>query len=157
MASSKSILRSFIVLISILVVGFLGLWFLGSPKITIKNQNISSKNLVNKEKTDLFSDFGGGTPQETLKLLISALEKNDLTLAAKYFTPENRETASEDLARLNNTSLIGDLIKDLKGIKLGKLINETHYYFEISDQTDQTSTELELVKNQKGFWKLISL
>ncbi|MDO8574934.1 MAG: hypothetical protein Q7R61_01525 [bacterium] len=157
MASSKGILRSVIVLISILSVGFLGLWFLSGQEINIKNKNNLPAKTATKNIADGFSDFGGKTPQETLKLLISALEKNDLTLSAKYFIPENREVVSEDLERLNNTNMLGYLIKDLKNIKLGKLSNETHYYFEIIDETGQAAAALELIKNQKGLWKIISL
>lgn len=157
MASSKSILRSVVVLALILFTGFLGLWFLGGQEINIKNQNnLPAKTTVNKNIADRFSDFGGHTPQETLKLLILALEKNDLTLAAKYFIPENRETVSEDLEKLNNTNMLGDLIKDLKNIKSGKLTNKT-YHFEIVDENGQTAAALELIKNQKGLWKIISL
>lgn len=158
MASSKSFVRSALVLIFILSFGFLGLWFLGGDTIDIKNQGASQINTaVNEEVTDTFSDIGGKTPQETLHMLITALEQNDLNLAIKYFIPQNREMVSEDLSRLDNTKLLGDLVKDLKNIKLGRLKNETHYYFEILDEDGQISAELELIKNQKGFWKIISL
>ena len=158
MASFKGILRSVIVLASILLIGFLGLWFLSGSEINVKNQNnLPAKTPTNKDVADKFSDFGGGTPQGTLKLFIRALEKNDLTLAAKYFIPENREVVSEDLEKLNNTDMLGDLIKDLKNIKLGKPLDETRYYFEIIDETGQTAAALELIKNQKGLWKMVSL
>lgn len=158
MASSKGVLRSVIVLALILSSGFLGLWFLSGSKINIKNQNnLPAKTAANKNIADKYSDFGGKTPQETLKLFISALEKNDLTLAAEYFIPENRGIVSEDLAKLGNTNMIGDLVKDLKNIKSGKLANETHYSFEIIDETGQAAAALELIKNQKGLWKIISL
>lgn len=158
MASSKGILRSVIVLSLILLVGFLGLWFLSGSEINIKNQNnLPAKTTVNKDIADKFSDFGGETPQETLRLLVRALEKDDLTLAAKYFIPENRRVVSEDLERLNNTNMLGDLLKDLKSIKLGKLLDETRYYFEIIDETGQAAAALELIKNHKGLWKIISL
>src|SRR3989344_2244927 len=39
MASFKGILRSVIVLASILLIGFLGLWFLSGSEINVKNQN----------------------------------------------------------------------------------------------------------------------
>lgn len=143
---------------SILSIGFLGLWFLSGPKININNQNISAvKTPISGEIIDQFSDFGGKTPQETLKMLISALEKNDLTLAAKYFIPDNRKTVSEDLAKLSNDNFLGDLISDLKSVKPGGLTNETSYYFEVVDKNDQTTTNLELLKNQKGLWKMVSL
>ena len=158
MASSKGILRSGVVLTLILLTGFLGLWVLRGQEINIKNQNnVSVKIFEDKNIADKFSDFGGQTPQETLELLILALEKNDLALATKYFISENRRLVSEDLARLSNTNLLGDLIKDLKNIKLGKLLDETRYYFEIVDETGQAAAALELVKNQKGLWKIISL
>lgn len=158
MASSKSFIRSAVVLILILSSGFLGLWFLGGEKIDIKNQGASQINMEAVDKVgDQFGELGGGTPQETLKMLINALIKNDLDLAVKYFIPENRKTVSEDLSRLENINLLGDLIKDLKNITLGKFKNENLYRFEISDEDGQTSAELELIKNQKGFWKIISL
>lgn len=158
MASPKGILRSAIVLALILLTGFLGMWFLSGSEINIKNQNnLPAKTPTNKDIVDRFSDFGGETPQKTLKLFIRALEKNDLTLAAKYFIPENRGIVSEDLEKLNNTNMLGDLIKDLKNIKSGKLSNETHYYFEIIDETGQAAAALELIKNRKGLWKIISL
>lgn len=158
MASSKDIIRSVIVLILILSFGFLGLWFLGGEKINIKNQGTSQiKTAIDEEINDKYEKLGGKTPQETLKMLITALEKNDLTLATQYFIPENRETASEDLSRLDNTNLLSDLIKDLKNIKSGKLTNENYYYFEVLDEINHDSSELEFVKNKKGFWKIISL
>ncbi len=158
MASSKGILRSFIVLVLILSTGFLGLWFLSGLKINVKNQNnLPAKTAANNDIIDGFSNFGGHTPQETLKLFIGALEKNDLTLAAKYFTPENRETASEDLEKLSSINMLGDLVKDLKNAKSGKLTNETHYYFEIIDEAGQAAAALELIKSQNGLWKIISL
>lgn len=158
MVSFKNILRSIVVLALVLAVGFLGLWLLGGSKINIKNQNVSAVNEIeNKKMPDQFSDFGGKTPQETLRMLISALEKKDLALAARYFIPENRETVSEDLSKLNDTNLLGDLIKDLKNIKSGRQKNGIHYYFEINDEIGQAAAALELIKNSNGLWKVISI
>lgn len=158
MASPKGILRSITVLVLILAAGLLGLWFLSGAEIKIKNQDaIIGKIQPKQEQNDQFYDLGGKTPQDTLKLLVLSLEKNDLTLAAKYFISENRETVSEDLTRLDNTNLLGDLLKDLKNIKSGKSKENIHYYFEILDENGQTATELELIKNNNDIWKFISL
>lgn len=149
MAAFKNILRSFIVTGLILGAGFFGLWLLSGNEIKITRPN-----------DDQFYDVGGTTPQETLNLFISTLEKNDLVSAIKYFVPENREMESEDLTKLYKANFLGDLVKDLKTVKNGKEIGDNHYRFEVVDLTDpaaQTTVEIELVKNTNGIWKIVSL
>ena len=161
MAASKNMLRSLIVMGLILGIGFFGLWFLSGSEIKIKNQSQSQSPVVSPElqtnELDQFSDIGGKTPQETIGLLAGALEKNDLILAIKYFVPENREVESQDLTKLYNANLLGDLIKDLKNLKNGKTVDSRHYLFEVPDESGGTAAEIELIKNEKGFWKIISL
>lgn len=157
MAASKNILRSLIVMGLILGIGFFGLWLFSGSEIKIKNQSPAASPKLQSNETDQFSDIGGKTPQETIGLLASALEKNDLILAIKYFVPTNREVESEDLTKLYNTNLLNDLIKDLKNLKNGKTVDSRHYLFEVPDEAGGTATEIELIKNEKGFWKIISL
>lgn len=45
--------------------------------------------------------YGGKTPQETLQMYISAVEKGDYELASKYFVLENQE---KELKKLQNSS-----------------------------------------------------
>jgi len=144
----------------ILGFGFLGLWFLSGSQIEVKNQSpavSSSPRSNSNNETDLFSDIGGKTPQETIGLLTAALEKSDLTLAVKYFVPENREMESEDLTKLYNASILDDLTRDLKNLKNGKIMENGHYLFEVPDENGGTAAEIELIKNEKGLWKIISL
>lgn len=164
MAASKNILRSLIVMGLILGIGFFGLWFLSGSEIKITRPNdtrLNNGQAVGQEnqngEADQFSDIGGKTPQETVGLLAGALEKNDLILAIKYFVPENREVESEDLTKLYNANILGDLIKDLKNLKNGKTVDGRHYLFEVPDESGGTAAEIELIKNEKGFWKIISL
>ncbi|MCX6812943.1 MAG: hypothetical protein NTV77_00405 [Candidatus Azambacteria bacterium] len=143
----------------ILGIGFFGLWFLSGSEIKIKNQSsaVSPELQTNENELDQFSDIGGKTPQETIGFLAGALEKNDLILAIKYFVPKNREVESQDLTKLHNINLLGDLIKDLKNLKNGKMVNSRHYLFEVLDETGGTTAEIELIKNEKGLWKVLSL
>ena len=135
----------------ILGVGFFGLWLLNEKGGEIK---------ITRPNDDPFYDIGGTTPQETLRNFISALEKNDLVSAIKYFVPENREMESEDLTKLYRANFLGDLVRDLKTVKNGKEIDGSHYRFEVVDLTDPAASptvEIELVKNANGFWKIVSL
>jgi len=160
MAASKNILRSLVVMGLILGIGFFGLWFLGGSQIKIKNKSpavSSSPQSISSNETDQFSDVGGKTPQETIGLLTSALEKKDLILAIKYFAPENRGVGSQDLTKLYATNLLGDLIKDLRKLKNGKTVDGSHYFFEVFDEAGGTAAEIKLIKNEKGFWKIFSL
>jgi hypothetical protein len=157
MAASKNILRSLIVIGLVLGAGFLGLWFLSGNKIEIKNQSSVAPSKSQTNELDQFSDIGGKTPQETIGFLTAALEKGDLALAVKYFIPENRESESEDLTKLYNANILGDLIKDLKNLKDGKPMDSRHYLFEVPDENGGTAAQIELIKNEKGLWKIISL
>lgn len=158
MKKYTGILRSFIIFGLILGAGGLGLWFLGKygTEIKIKNPDTAGNpQSISKNVKDEFYNVGGKTPQETVSLLVSALEKNNLILAVKYFIPEAREKQSEDLARLKDAHILGDLIHDLKNLKNGGALDDTHYLFKVLDETGQTAAEVELIKNSNGFWKLM--
>ncbi|MDO8443504.1 MAG: hypothetical protein Q7S78_00740 [Candidatus Azambacteria bacterium] len=143
MASSKGILRSAFVMVLILGAGFFGLWLLGGNKISVTNQTTTPSDAQ--------------TPQETLSLLIKALEKNDLTAAVEYFIPENQAVESEALTKLYDANILGELIKDLKSVKNGKSIDARHYRFEVLDSSGQNIADIDLVKNENGIWKIVSL
>ncbi len=128
----------------ILGIGLFGLWFLGENEISITNQN-----------STVLSDVQ--TPQETLSLLIKALEENDLAAAVGYFIPENQAMESEDLTKLYNANILSELIQDLKNVKDGKSIDDSHYRFEVFDSSGQNIAEIDLVKNENGIWKIVSL
>ena len=155
MAASKNILRSLIVMALVLGMGFLGLWFLGGNQIKVKN--LGPRPTSPGNETDRFSDVGGKTPQETIRLLAAALEKSDLVLAVKYFVPENREVESEDLTKLYKANLLSDLVKDLRNLNNGKTIDDIRYRFEVPDENGGAAAEIDLIKNNKGFWKVLML
>lgn len=131
------------VMVSILGIGFFGLWFLDGNNINITNQTATPADVQ--------------TPQEILGLLIKALEKNDLTAAVEYFVPENQATESEALTKLYDANILGELIQDLKSVKNGKAIDDSHYRFEVFDSSGQNIAEIDLVKNASGVWKIVSL
>ena len=159
MLKFKGVIRSFIVLALVLGAGFFGLWFLGKygTEIKIKNPDVGTLQNVSESEKDEFYNVGGKTPQETISLFVSALEKNNLVLAVKYFIPDAREKESEDLIKLKDAGILSDLIHDLKNLKNGQVIDNTHYLFKVFDETGQAAAEVELIKNKSGSWKLIAL
>lgn len=160
----QSFIRSIIVLILVLGAGGLGLWFLSGKEIVINKSDISNAtNSSNSQNSgagsvagDIFKEFGGKSPNETLTLLINALEKNNLTLAMKYFSPEIRAVESEELKKLQDANLLGDLAGSLKSIKIGRIMDNSHYRFIVPDETGETIIEIELAKNSADLWKIIS-
>lgn len=55
---------------------------------TLSVLDYNDKQLERKYKED---QYGGATPEETLKLFVEALEKKDFELASKYYVPEKQE------------------------------------------------------------------
>lgn len=159
MLKFKGILRSFIVSALVLGTGFFGLWFLGKygAEIKIKNPDAELGQNFSESEKDEFYNFGDKTPQGTISLFVTALEKNNLVLAVKYFVPEAREKESEDLTKLRDANILGDLITDLKNLKNGQAIDKARYLLKVFDETGQEAAEVELVKNKSGFWKLLAL
>ena len=153
MLKNKPILRSIFILALVLGVGWLGLWFLGNSRgFEVENpkQKIDSQPIIVDER-------GGKTPRETLNLLIAALEKNNIDLALKYFAPELREAQSHDLKKLQDAKLLADLVKTLKGVKSGKNLNENHYQFDVpEEEAGEIIAEIEMEKNETGFWMIAS-
>src|SRR3989344_5041167 len=61
--------------------------------------------------------YGGKTPQETLDLFASALEKGDIELASKYFLLDENLSREKWVTRLNdikNRKLLTAMISDLQ-------------------------------------------
>lgn len=96
--------------------------------------------------------FGGTTPQETLSLYISALEKGDYELASKYFIGTKQK---EELNRLNKSNLgeIKNYIVEIK--KISK--NSGEFSFEKDYFSFDGDILLNLKKYPNGIWKIIEI
>lgn len=65
---------------------------------------------------------GGGTPEETLELLIKALEAKDAKLASSYFVPEKRKQMVGEFASVFiDKNKILKLISELKSYEFKKI------------------------------------
>ncbi len=95
--------------------------------------------------------YGGKTPQETLQLYISAVEKGDYELASKYFIGDNQQKELESFkgATTEKVSNYLDLLR--KSIPNG----------EFNDKKDYFSAYQPLLIRMKlypnGIWKIIEI
>lgn len=85
-------------------------WYQG-----MKNEAAKFEAEIADKKAKIAADtYGGKTPQETLDLFISAVEKGDYELASKYFVVERQEEWKDNLIEVKNLDF---LIKDLIQIR----------------------------------------
>ena len=66
-------------------------------------------------------EYGGQTPQETLALFISALEKGNPDEISRYFNYEKQEKMREYYTRLKNENQWSLVLEDLKKLKSANL------------------------------------
>lgn len=87
-------------------------WYRG-----MKNEAAKFEAEITDKKAKIAADtYGGKTPQETLDLFISAVEKSDYELASKYFVVEKQKEWNKNLEEVENDN-IEFLIKTLNNIK----------------------------------------
>lgn len=85
-------------------------WYQG-----MKNEAAKFEAEIADKKAKIANDtYGGKTPQETLDLFISAVEKGDYELASKYFVVERQEEWKKNLIEVKNLDF---LMKDIIQIR----------------------------------------
>jgi len=85
-----------------------------SPQIT------AEERLRKFEKAMGADDFGGKTPEETLKMFVAALRAGDVEQASRLFLLDenlSRDKWATALSKLKNEDRISDLINDLASVK----------------------------------------
>ena len=130
---------------------------------TRKNYNQAMKAIGAYEEAMQNDVYGGKTPQETLNLFISALEKEDIELASKYFilrsdgSPDLRWL--EGIKKIKEENGLGIIISDLKSAKMVEQdVNLKTTWFSVFDEQENISKEILLKFNQySGIWKIESL
>ena len=106
--------------------------------------------------------YGGKTPEETLKLFIKALKKEDVALAGKYFLLDengSREKWENSLRRIKNNNRINEVVKIIEEkLKVAdkEITHEGDFKFYIVDEEEiKGLVDMELNK-YSGIWKIES-
>lgn len=114
-------------------------------------------DLKNLEKRYAEDPYGGETPEETLRLFIEALKSGDTDLAAKYFVLDKQDQWREDLAKIQEKNLLGDMIKDLEKLKKIKE-NTEEVFYTTTNEKNIVSVQLIIGKNPySNRWKIYEL
>jgi len=100
--------------------------------------------------------YGGETPEETLELFISALEKGDVELASKYFVLDKQEEIHGYLAELRDSNGLKNAIVDAHTLKLTKN-NGDRVFFTIADENNIVEVQLVMIRGLNGKWKILEL
>ncbi len=91
-----------------------------------QERRLAAKIQRQLEKPYREDKYGGKTPEETYDMFIAALEKNDITLASKYFVLGKQEQWKKTLEEYKVRDLIKDFIDELKSTKnKWKKVNST--------------------------------
>ena len=115
--------------------------------------------IQNYEKQMRADTYGGKTPEETLKLFIEALKKEDVELASKYFILDDNGSREKWVVRLNELKekkLLLTMAEDIeKDAKPAKPVYEGDAGFELfnNDGTVGVLIDMELNK-YSGVWKI---
>src|SRR3989344_5204182 len=115
------------------------------------------QDLKNLEKAYAEDSFGCETPEETLALFIDALKKEDTELAAKYFVLDKQEEWREDLEKIKEKGLMGDMIKDLEREKYKYSVSDSQVGFDVANDQKEAILSISLGKSSNRKWKILDL
>lgn len=122
-------------------------WYQGMKKEAAKFE----AEIADKKAKIVADTYGGKTPQETLDLFISAVEKGDYELASKYFVVERQEKELREL-QISERKNIDNVMSLLKKVN-AEMIKEN---FQTS-KTNYVITQpilVTFIKYPSNLWKI---
>lgn len=110
-----------------------------------------------------FNDYGGQTPEETMRLLIAALEKGNAELAGKYFMPDDKGGASlweDGWRQAEADGRLPEIINQLKQAQPNPA-NSSHagdFKYVVKDENGVITATIDLeLLEETGVWKIEAL
>ena len=162
MTSKRKIISVALIVAAVGVVSFLlGPGFYNDYKNWqfTKQMDLVAEQLDKASKDEyqaMMSDtYGGKTPQETLKMYISAVEKGDYELASKYFVVEKQDAEAKSFEGTTQENL-NNYIKILNSLKSVGYGQENKYYSMKADlEGPDFYTDFFIYPN--GIWKILQM
>ena len=118
----------------------------------MKNEAANFEKEIADKKAKIAADtYGGKTPQETLDMFITAVEKGDYELASKYFVVERQEEWKDNLMEVKNLDfLINDLIQIRNNLSSASQTNLNM----VENYTVSDPIFINFVKYPSNLWKI---
>src|SRR3989338_8569968 len=129
-----NLLKFLLPVLILIVLGFGALF--GARYLQYRNspEYQTLQDLKKLEKAYAEDTYGGDTPEETLRLFIDALKKGDTDLATKYFVLDVQPEWREGLAKIKETGLLGNMIRDLEREKFRYSISDDQIGFDVGNE-----------------------
>lgn len=113
--------------------------------------------IIEQENRPYLEDiYGGKTPKETLDLFISAVEKEDFTLASKYFILSKQKEWEERL-RGGEREKLNNWIVLLKNAQDKGSLWEGNFQMEAKEKNTNIGLIIDFTKYPSGVWKIQEL
>jgi len=150
------------------ILGFLAIisaslviWYLTMAYAPEARQAREARDYLEQLQAEYANDtYGGATPEETLELFISALEKGNIELASKYFVSEKQKEWEEELEKFQKNGLILEL-KQRLGVLEEKypLVrgDSERFIFEAFDKNGELILQVDTARIPSGIWKIIEM
>jgi len=157
-SQSTRAVRKFVIFILIIIAVIILIFLLAEYD---RQQNAKAVDMLNQtildiQKADyeeaMKDTYGGKTPQETLSLYISAIEKGDYELASKYFigTRQQKELESwKNVDENKKISYLGDMRK--------LLVSNGEYYEDDKRFQIRKPFYIDFKQYPNGIWKIIEI
>jgi len=98
--------------------------------------------------------YGGKTPQETLQLFITAVEKEDFELASKYFILSRQEEWERGLKLVKEKNNLAVLLENLKKMEDGEYLNSDNFQMAAKNENGVYEAYVSFIKYPNGNWKI---
>jgi len=168
------------------VIGFLAIIILAAGGFFVWDKYFSQQAKLNRQNAENYQKYldwqknyekamredtyGGKTPEETLKMFIEALKKEDIELASKYFMLETDTqdpdyltrgkifSALENYKTQNKLGGLISILSTLKPSRSNQSLDDGDYEFVSYDKDENVEITLLMVLNkQSNIWKIASL
>jgi len=142
-----------LIVLVIILAGLFEYWRVSRRSEAIKNLVENMERSAQEDYIKAMADtYGGKTPQETLRMYISAVEKGDYELASKYFILGEQE---KELQSLRNSP--PENIKNLINFLNEALKNQGSYSEDKTGFAIRRPVLVDLRIYPNGIWKIVEI